>query len=59
MKEIDGGELDYFDDNISLRDMLIKCLDFMNIEAENIEETNIWKVNRKGYIVNHVEDYER
>lgn len=48
MLELDGGELDYTDESIELRDMIEDCLEFMDIDADSVKETHMWKVNKKG-----------
>lgn len=48
MLEIDGGELDYENDSTELRDMISKCIDFMDLDVVEIKETSMWKVFKKG-----------
>ena len=45
MKEIDGGELDYEDENIELKDMINDVLDFMkfkDVKSTTEIESPIW-----------------
>ena len=38
IEQIDGGELDYTDDTIELKDMINDCIKFMNLSVKTIKE---------------------
>ena len=41
LKEIDGGELDYIDYSVELKDMITECAKFMDLDVVNWRKVNI------------------
>ena len=41
LKEIDGGELDYIDYSVELKDMIKECAKFMDLDVVNWRKANI------------------
>lgn len=44
MRELDGGELDYKDENVLLYDTYKDCLEFMDIKVKSIKSTKFLKM---------------
>lgn len=67
MRLLDTGEMDYNTADDTLRDFASDCLEFMNINAIDIKETNVWScfnrqdcpINKKGEFIKEDIDVER
>ena len=47
MDQIDGGELDYIDDTIELKDMINDCIEFMDLNVRTIKEITVEEMEKK------------